>query len=203
MSSCVSPDRFRTVVDRAGPLVAEGMGFGIRPGRPAPELMGFGNGHVTVVEEVNGGEAGAIAPSSTVQRCGVDSQRERLQRAVSDLDPDEAIVDSWRANRAVDGWASGGRLWLTTRRLVFANHALESTLIRSALVWTCRLADVTGVSVAPRAFRPMSAWRRRLAVHHIGGTDFFVVNRVTNIAGIIRGEQIRALPTAGGDSAGR
>ena len=122
-------------------------------------------------------------------RCRVGSQRERLQRAVPDLDAAEAIIDSWGGNNAVGGWAYGGKLWLTTRRLVFANHAFDAKLM-GHLVWTCSLGDITEVSVAPRAFRPVTAWRRRLAVHQLGRTDFFIVNRVRTVASVI-GDAVR------------
>jgi len=94
------------------------------------------------------------------------------------------MIDSWGGNKAVGSWGYGGTLWLTTRRLVFANHALDSKLM-GTLVWTCDLTDITEVSVAPRAFKPMTAWRRRLAVRHVGGTDFFILNRVRTAASVI------------------
>lgn len=112
-----------------------------------------------------------------------------------DLGTGEAIIDRWAANHTRGGVTVGGRLWLTTRRLVFVPTRLESKVMGRE-VWSCRLADVTYVDAAPRGISPWSgAWRRRLAVRRSTGTDLFVVNRVRNkvevISGALAGEPSR------------
>ena len=121
------------------------------------------------------------------QDVDVGWQREQLEAAVPDLGADEAIVERWGANHTRGQVATGGRLWLTTRRLVFVPTALEAKVMGRS-VWSCRLADVTGVSIARRGLSATSGeWRRRLAVHHSSGSDLFVVNHVRTVAETVRG----------------
>jgi hypothetical protein len=105
---------------------------------------------------------------------------------VPQLGTDEVPVRQWNANHTRGRISVGGRLWLTTQRLVFVPHALESGVMGRS-EWSCRLADVTDVGVAPRGIAPWSgAWRRRLAVQHRDGADLFVVNHVKTMVEVIR-----------------
>jgi hypothetical protein len=121
------------------------------------------------------------------------SQPEQLKSPAVDLAADEAIVQRWRANHTRGQIAVGGALWLTTQRLIFEPHRFESGVMGRS-VWTCRLADVTDVGIAPRGCAPFTgAWRRRLAVRCGPAADFFVISRVENVAEAIRNAQAAQL----------
>lgn len=97
---------------------------------------------------------------------------------------DEIVQDKWGANHTRGNLAVGGRLWLTTQRLIFVPNWFERLLRRSR--WECELRDVEEVSTAPRGSHPWSgAWRRRLLVRHSDLVEMFVVNRVERIADAI------------------
>lgn len=112
---------------------------------------------------------------------GDRSQRRRGAPPSVPLRDGESLRESWRANHTRGDQAIGGKLHLTTRRLIFEPHRFERSLQRAP--WECELARVSHVEVAPREWNPTSgALRRRLVVHHEGTVDLFVVNRVGRVA---------------------
>jgi hypothetical protein len=100
---------------------------------------------------------------------------------MTELEPGETEVWRKRANRT-QGWrALGGRIVLTDRRLLFEPHALDRNTGGRGLALP--LAEIRGVSVAPRTWHPLNGgMRKRLAVETADGTELFVVNGVDEVA---------------------
>jgi hypothetical protein len=113
-------------------------------------------------------------------------RRKQFKGRAPELGTDEVPDRQWNANHTRGQMAVGGRLWLTTSRLVFVPNVFERGVMRRS-EWSCRLADVTDVGVASRGIHPFNgAWRRRLVVHHSDGAGLFVVNHVEDVVGVIR-----------------
>ena len=105
------------------------------------------------------------------------------------LEPGEQVRETWLANHTQHAQrATGGRLYLTDRRLVFEPHAVDRAL--DGKVWSVPLRIVTGVD---RSERDLSHFfggglRRRLRVRLDDGSEwFFVVNRTRRCAETLRG----------------
>lgn len=101
--------------------------------------------------------------------------------------PGEVIHDSWSANRTQHAQrAVGGRLFLTTHRLVFEPNTVDAAL--AGRPWAAALEDidhagVTGIDLS-QFFG--GGLRRRLMVVFEDGTDaLFVVNAAARKAAAI------------------
>ena len=94
------------------------------------------------------------------------------------LEPGEQVRESWLANHTQHSQrATGGRLYLTDRRLVFEPNAVDRALAGRALA--VPLTDVADVGRTPVDLRHFfgGGIRRRLAVRLTGGSQLlFVVN---------------------------
>jgi hypothetical protein len=98
-----------------------------------------------------------------------------------ELGTGEITIKRWRANHVRGRRAVGGTLWLTNWRLVFMPHGVER--ISGQTEWTRYLADVTSVEVADRQAVAFSGGlRKRLLVRSPSGDEYFVVNRVSEVA---------------------
>jgi hypothetical protein len=99
-----------------------------------------------------------------------------------ELQAGEVVVWAKAANRSQGGRAVGGRLHLTSHRLVFAPNRVDA--LTGGHAWAARLADVVAVGSAENSLRkPFSgAMRRRLRVDlRTGPPEFFVVNQVDEV----------------------
>jgi len=116
----------------------------------------------------------------------------RLQAGPPTLAEGETILGSWLANHS-HHVAAGGRLWLTSHRLVFMPNRFEVAVMRRK-PWSCGLSSITDITVARRGLHPFNgAWRRRLEVVRGARMDRFVVKDAKDLGDLIRGN----LPTAG------
>jgi hypothetical protein len=88
----------------------------------------------------------------------------------------ERLVHEILGNRWQSRWrATGGKLFLTDRRVVFNPHALEMRLLGRP--WEAPLERVRAVGIEPRSLS-WSGLRRRLKLRLDDGTDeLFTVNR--------------------------
>lgn len=109
-----------------------------------------------------------------------------------DLMRDEAIVESWWANRAVArDQVVGGRLWLTTHRLVFVPRGIAHLVGQAPLVIPRHtIVDAERTRVSFRA-RKAGGTRPRLRVvwKRLDGPaeEVFVVNKLDHVIAMIRG----------------
>jgi hypothetical protein len=98
------------------------------------------------------------------------------------LHPDETMIQSWRANRSQGQRAVGGHLHLTTRRLLFVPHVVDS--VTGGHRWEVPLSGVSAVDVAPRGWHPFDgSLRRRLRIGAGSTVEHFVVPKVDGVAG--------------------
>lgn len=101
--------------------------------------------------------------------------------------PGEIVQDVWLANRTQHAQrAVGGRLFLTTQRLLFKPNAFDAAL--AGQPWAVPLADVDHAGVTGIDLSQFfgGGLRRRLAVVFTGGTEaLFVVNGAARNAAAI------------------
>ncbi|MEJ2885685.1 hypothetical protein [Actinomycetospora aeridis] len=104
----------------------------------------------------------------------------------------EQVVTRWLANRAQNGRAVGGALFLTTRRLVFCPHRLDQ--LTGGQGWDVPLGEVATVDVAPRTGHPFDGGLRdRLRVRSArGAQELFVLNRLPHVVDAVRARLPRA-----------
>ena len=92
----------------------------------------------------------------------------------------ELVEWAVRANRSQGNRAVGGRLFLTSERLVFVANRFDDTLGGGA--WSRSRQDVDDVAVEPRGLHPFSgALRPRLRIVFPDGVELFVVPRVAEV----------------------
>ncbi|HEX2807453.1 MAG TPA: hypothetical protein VHN80_14910 [Kineosporiaceae bacterium] len=97
------------------------------------------------------------------------------------LHPGETVIESWRANRSQGQRAVGGRLHLTTQRLLFVPHVVDS--VTGGHRWEVLLSGVSAVDVAPRGWHPFDgSLRRRLRISAEPVVEHFVVPKVDEVA---------------------
>lgn len=110
------------------------------------------------------------------------------------LEPGERVLDGWFANHTQHAQrATGGRMWLTDRRLHFEPHGVDRAL--AGKTWSVPLREIAEVGTTPVDLRHFfgGGLRRRLRVVLRDGSEwYFVLNRLST-----RVETIRAaLPAA-------
>ena len=94
--------------------------------------------------------------------------------------PGETLIETIRANRSQGARAVGGQLHLTSTRMVFTPHGLESQI--GGRAWQAAWGEVCGVTVAPRGWRPFDgSLARRLRVDTVHGVEHFVVPHVDQV----------------------
>ena len=99
----------------------------------------------------------------------------------------ELVEWAVRANRSQGNRAVGGRLFLTSERLVFVPNRLDDVLGGES--WSRSRQDVDDVAVEPRGLNPLSgALRRRLRIVFPDGVEFFVVPRVAELVQSLNAE---------------
>ena len=97
------------------------------------------------------------------------------------LHPGESMIHSWRANRSQGQRAVGGHLHLTSQRLLFVPHVLDSAT--GGHRWEAQLSGVSAVEVAPRGWHPFDgSIRRRLRIGTGPAAEHFVVPKVDDVA---------------------
>lgn len=105
------------------------------------------------------------------------------------LEPGEQVVESWFANHTQHAQrATGGRLYLTDRRLTFEPHGLDRAL--AGKTWSVPLKQIVEVGTTPVDLRHFfgGGLRRRLKVVLRDGSEwYFVLNKLN-----ARVETIRA-----------
>ena len=103
------------------------------------------------------------------------------------LNQAETILWKRAANRTQSGLrAVGGYLFLTNSRLLFQPHRFDAAT--GGKTWSTPLASIRGVGAEPRNGNPLSGGlRTRLQIKlDDGHSELFVVNRVDEVANIIR-----------------
>jgi hypothetical protein len=89
------------------------------------------------------------------------------------------------ANRTQGSRAIGGRLFLTSWRLVFMPNRLDALL--GARPWAAPLAAVRGVGVQPRDGNAFSGGlRSRLRLDFDHGPELFVINNLDDVVAMLR-----------------
>jgi hypothetical protein len=96
------------------------------------------------------------------------------------LHPGETVIESCRANRSQGQRAVGGRLHLTTHRLLFVPHVVDSAT--GGHRWETDLTAISTVDVAARGWHPFDgSLRRRLRIATGPGIEHFVVPKVDDV----------------------
>lgn len=106
------------------------------------------------------------------------------------LQEGEIVVVEFLANRS-QGWrAVGGKVWITSHRLLFLPNAVD--VRTGGQEFSCRRSDIRWIDVEPPTTSggPFSGGlRRRLRVELADeSTELFVVNRVETLVQTIRAE---------------
>ena len=98
------------------------------------------------------------------------------------LEEGEFVKLGIRGNWSRKGFARGGTLVLTDRRLIFTPNSLEVSTGLKVAAWAA--STIETVDVAPRGWHPFSgSLRRRLRIGLRGGSpEFFVVADVHRVA---------------------
>ena len=116
------------------------------------------------------------------------------------LEAEETVVMTIPANNTQGSLARGGRLWLTTRRLIFMPLTIEKTLRASSV--NISLSQITGVGKVIAGSRPDAGFSGgvvdRLQVNVADGSEYlFVVDKPDSVASKIRlQKQINEVPVA-------
>jgi hypothetical protein len=115
-----------------------------------------------------------------------------------DASPGEQVRMSWRANRTQHSRrAVGGKLMVTTHRMVFLPHRLDA--ITGGQVWCAALAECQAAGVEPKGGdryggdRYGGGLRDRLRIDTDSGPQLFVVNTLDQVRAAI-GDAITATP---------
>jgi hypothetical protein len=108
------------------------------------------------------------------------------------LERDEEILWKHGANRTQSGWrAVGGRLILTSRRLLFEPYSLDAAL--GGMSWSASLASIHGVGTQPRDRTPFSGGlRTRLRIDVESGIELFVVSRLDQVVKLLSEAVVQA-----------
>ncbi len=128
-----------------------------------------------------------ILSTHHVRQCANEGARMGLFFRSPKLQKNERV--RWRraANHEQSGIARGGRLFLTSRRLIFAPNRLDFRM--GGQDWEAPLDLVNDIEVADRALREMmgGGMRRRLRVILSGGSEeLFVINDAEKAAETLR-----------------
>jgi hypothetical protein len=103
------------------------------------------------------------------------------------LERRERLLYKRAANRSFGNRAIGGRLFVTTRRVIFAPNVFDRLL--RAKVWSCPITAVESVGTSGRTLEdPLSGGaRRRLRLSLSGNQqELFVVNNVVTVVEAIK-----------------
>jgi hypothetical protein len=97
--------------------------------------------------------------------------------------PGESVLLSVNGSRQQGGWRGvGGRLHLTTERLIFTPHLIEAAL--RGRTWAAEQSDIVRIAVEPIDLgQPFAGgFRERLRVELRGQPpEFFAVNRLDDV----------------------
>jgi hypothetical protein len=98
-----------------------------------------------------------------------------------ELQQNELLVTSFRANHTQGRRAVGGSLHLTTQRVVFRPHIIDRAT--GGTTWEAPLSAITDVSVAPKGGGGNfdGSLRDRLAISTGLDTSLFVVNKLPDV----------------------
>lgn len=99
-----------------------------------------------------------------------------------DLDQGETLSWERRANHAVGMRAIGGKLHLTSRRLVFEPHGFDKAT--GGADWQRSLDNVTGAGAAPRQLTGLfnGGLRKRLQIDlRDGSSELFVIGDLDEV----------------------
>ncbi len=132
------------------------------------------------------------APSS-VESSGSGGSEPGVTR-IANLTPraGERLVGRYPTNHLQEGRGRGGRLLLTSERLIFTPAGASAS--NGARAWQVDLQEILRADVASRGSNPFDgSLRRRLQVTDADGhTDYFVVWHPSKLAGIVNDLRIAA-----------
>lgn len=102
------------------------------------------------------------------------------------LSEGESISLARAANRQVGGRALGGRLFVTSRRLVFEPNVVDRHT--GGTRWECRLRSIRSVEVGRRSatfWGPLAKIRPRIFISTDSDQEAFLVNRARKVGQVI------------------